>query len=215
MAETMHALRLMAWLSPAFPIGSFSYSHGLERAAADGQADDLGAWLDGLMRYGSGWNDVVLVAESWRRGRDGGELGELAELGEAMAGSAERHLETMAQGGAFAKAVAGWSDGLMLPATSPYPVVFGASAGRNGLPLEETIAAYLQAFVSNQIQAGIRLSLLGQEGGVALLREMETTILDIAARAAGSTLDDIGGSAFIAEIAAMNHETQYSRLFRS
>lgn len=103
----------------------------------------------------------------------------------------------------------------MLPATSPYPVVFGASAGRNGLPLEETIAAYLQAFVSNQIQAGIRLSLLGQEGGVALLREMETTILDIAARAAGSTLDDIGGSAFIAEIAAMNHETQYSRLFRS
>lgn len=215
MAETMHALRLMAWLSPAFPIGSFSYSHGLERAAADGQADDLRAWLDGLLRYGSGWNDAVLVAESWRRGRDGGELGELADLGEAMAGSAERHLETMAQGGAFAKAVAGWSDGLMLPATSPYPVVFGATAGFNGLPLEETIAAYLQAFVSNQIQAGIRLSLLGQERGVALLREMESTILDIAVRAAGSTLDELGGSAFIAEIAAMNHETQYSRLFRS
>ncbi|WP_024588003.1 urease accessory protein UreF [Aliihoeflea sp. 2WW] len=215
MAEAAHALRLMAWLSPAFPVGSFSYSHGLERAVADGHVGDFAAWLDGLMRYGTGWNDAVLVAEAWRRGRDGGELCDVAELAEAMAGSAERHLETMAQGQAFAKAVAGWTEGLALPATTPYPVVFGASAGFNGLPLRETIAAYLQAFVSNQIQAGIRLSLLGQERGVTLLREMEPTILDIAVRAAGSTLDELGGSAFIAEIAAMNHETQYSRLFRS
>lgn len=215
MAEPLHALRLMAWLSPAFPVGSFSYSHGLERAMADGHVDDFGAWLDGLMRHGTGWNDAVLLAEAWRRGRDGCELGDLAELGEAMAGSAERHLETMAQGQAFAKAVAGWTEGLALPAKAPYPVFFGASAGFNGLALDQAISAYLQAFVSNQIQAGIRLSLLGQARGVALLREMETTILDIAALAAGSTIDDLGGAAFIAEIAAMNHETQYSRLFRS
>ena len=132
-----------------------------------------------------------------------------------MAGSAERYLETMAQGAAFAKAVSGWTKALRVPDACAYPVIFGASAGCNGLPPDQTIAAYLQAFVSNQIQAGIRLSLLGQERGVALLREMEVTILDIAARAASSTLDDLGGSAFVAEIAAMNHETQYSRLFRS
>jgi len=215
MAETVHALRLMAWLSPAFPVGSFSYSHGLERAVEDGLVEDPGQWLDGLMRHGTGWNDALFVAEAWRLGQSGGDAGELAALCEAMAGSAERHLETMAQGQAFAKAVAGWTDGLALPDACPYPVVFGASAGFNGLPLEETVAAYLQAFLSNQIQAGIRLSLLGQERGVALLRTMETTILDIAARASRSTIDDLGGSAFIAEIAAMNHETQYSRLFRS
>lgn len=215
MAETVHALRLMAWLSPAFPVGSFSYSHGLERAVADGYVGDLGAWLDGLMQRGTGWNDAVIVAEAWRLGRDGGDLDGLAELAEAMAGSAERHLETMAQGAAFAKAVGGWTKGLRVPDACAYPVIFGAAAGCNGLPLDQTVAAYLQAFVSNQIQAGIRLSLLGQERGVALLRDMEVTILDIAARAAGSTLDDLGGSAFVAEIAAMNHETQYSRLFRS
>lgn len=215
MADPSSTLRLMAWLSPAFPVGTFSYSHGLERAAADGKVGDLGAWLDGLMRHGTGWNDAVIVAEAWRRGRDGGDIGELAELGEAMAGSAERHLETMAQGQAFARAIAGWTEGLAPPANCPYPVVFGASAGFNGLALEETIAAYCQAFVSNQIQAGIRLSLLGQERGVALLREMEATIVEIALRAACSSLDDLGGSAFIAEIAAMNHEMQYSRLFRS
>ncbi|MDF1600974.1 urease accessory protein UreF [Mesorhizobium sp. YIM 152430] len=215
MADPSSTLRLMAWLSPAFPVGTFSYSHGLERAAADGRVGDLGAWLDGLMRHGTGWNDAVIVAEAWRRGRDGGDIGELAELGEALAGSAERHLETMAQGQAFAKAVAGWTAGLALPTNCPYPVVFGASAGFNGLPFEGTIATYCQAFVSNQIQAGIRLSLLGQERGVAVLREMEATIIDITARAANSSLDDLGGSAFIAEIAAMNHETQYSRLFRT
>lgn len=215
MADPSSTLRLMAWLSPAFPVGAFSYSHGLERAASDGCVGDLGAWLDGLVRHGTGWNDAVIVAEAWRRGRAGGDIGELAELAEAMTGSAERHLETMAQGGAFAKAVAGWTEGLALPENCAYPVLFGASAGFNGLPLEETIAAYCQAFISNQIQAGIRLSLLGQERGVVLLRAMEATIIDIAARAASSSLDDLGGSAFIAEIAAMNHETQYSRLFRS
>ncbi|WP_430702222.1 urease accessory protein UreF, partial [Mesorhizobium captivum] len=67
-------LRLMAWLSPSFPVGGFSYSHGLERAVHDGLVADretLAEWLETLVEMGSGWNDAVLFAESWRRAHDG------------------------------------------------------------------------------------------------------------------------------------------------
>ena len=73
-------LRLMAWLSPAFPVGSFSYSHGLERAVQDGQvagSDGLGAWIEALVTHGSAWNDAVLFAESWRRAGAGGDVGDI------------------------------------------------------------------------------------------------------------------------------------------
>jgi urease accessory protein len=104
-------LRLMNWLSPAFPVGGFAYSHGLERAVHDGLVSDraeLQAWLAALLEIGSGWNDAVLFAEAWRRARDGGDLVDLAELAEALAGSGERHAETMLQGAAFLAAAAGW-----------------------------------------------------------------------------------------------------------
>src|SRR5690349_613344 len=76
-------LRLMTWLSPAFPVGSFSYSHGLERAVHDGLvagAGELQDWLEQLLEAGSAWNDAVLFAESWRRAADEGDLMGLAEL---------------------------------------------------------------------------------------------------------------------------------------
>lgn len=211
-------LRLMAWLSPAFPVGSFSYSHGLERAVHDGLVADgegLRGWLAALTEQGSGWNDAVLFAEAWRRGRAGEPLTELAELGIALAGSAERLLETAAQGGAFADAMSQWGGAVALPEDCPYAVAVGAHAGAAGLPAETAIAAFLQAFVTNLVQAGIRLGLLGQREAVRLVAGFESELAAVAARAVRSTVDDLGTATFAAEIAAMRHETQHSRLFRS
>ena len=101
---TAALLRLMAWMSPAFPVGAFAYSHGVERAVHDGgiaSRADLQLWLADLIAIGSIWNDAVLLAECWRRARRTEPLDEMAELAEAMAGAAERHLETMRQGSAF------------------------------------------------------------------------------------------------------------------
>ncbi|MET0169090.1 MAG: urease accessory protein UreF [Aliihoeflea sp.] len=218
MADPTTSLRLMAWLSPAFPVGAFSYSHGLERAAGDGlvcNAGDLKDWLEVLLDHGTAWNDALLASQAWQCATTDGDLCALAELGEAMAGSAERHLETMAQGDAFAKYVAQWTAGRMLPDPCPYPVAFGASAGWAGLDRRATLAAFAQGFVTNQIQAGIRLSLLGQDAGVRLLHALEPNIVAMADRAARASLDDLGSAALTAEIAAMNHETQHTRLFRS
>lgn len=155
-------LRLMAWLSPAFPVGGFSYSHGLERAVHDGlvaSRDDLAGWLAALAELGSGWNDAVLFAEAWRRAREDGDLAEIAELGEALAGSRERHMETMLQGQAFLTAASAWPHPVLekLPADCPYCVAVGAVSGANGVALEDALAAYLQAFSTNLLQA-VRLA---------------------------------------------------------
>jgi urease accessory protein len=218
--STVALLRLMAWLSPAFPVGGFSYSHGLERAVHDGliaDRDDLAGWLQTLVELGSGWNDAVLFAESWRRARDGGDLAEVAALAEALAGSRERHLETLLQGTAFLQAASAWSSPALerLPADCPYCVAVGAAAGSGGIGLPEALSAFLQAFFSNLVQAAIRLGIIGQTDALALLAGFEALALATASRAAASGLDDLGGAAFMSDVMAMRHETQYSRLFRS
>lgn len=218
--STVALLRLMAWLSPAFPVGGFAYSHGLERAVHDGliaDRQDLAEWLETLVEMGSGWNDAVLFAESWRRARDGGDINEVAALAEALSGSQERYLETMLQGAAFLRAASAWPSPVLdrLPADCPYCVAVGAVAGGHGIGLQDALSAFLQAFFSNLAQAAIRLGVVGQVDATALLAGFEHLALATASRAATSSPDDLGGSAFISDITAMRHETQYSRLFRS
>ncbi|TPK89691.1 urease accessory protein UreF [Mesorhizobium sp. B2-4-12] len=218
--SNMALLRLMAWLSPAFPVGGFAYSHGLERAMHDGLIADAGSlaqWLETLVEMGSGWNDAVLFAESWRRARTAGDLDDVAALAEALAGSRERHAETTQQGAAFLKAAAAWPNPVLerLPADCAYCIAVGAAAGGHGIGLQDALSAFLQAFFSNLVQAAIRLGTIGQSEATLLLAGFEPLALATAARASRSTLDDLGGCAFVSEIMAMKHETQYSRLFRS
>lgn len=213
-------LRLMTWLSPVFPVGGFSYSHGLEQAAHEQRvtdADSLEQWLVQLIELGSGWNDAVLFAESWRRASEDGDLAEIAALAEALAGSAERHREAVLQGTAFLSASAAWPQAVAarLPADCPYCVAVGAVAGAHGVGLADALAAFLQAFTSNLIQAAIRLGVIGQSDAVAILARLEALLLATARRASASSLDDLGTATVLSEIMAMRHETLYSRMFRS
>ena len=213
-------LRLMTLLSPSFPVGGFAYSSGLEQAVADQLVTDnttLGDWLVSIVQRGSIWNDAVLLAESHRRVGNGKSIAEIADLAEALAGSKERHLEQQNLGSAFIDAVK--ASGLIMPPSigdrAAYPVAIGAIAAAQGLDLESALGAFLHAYVSNQIQCAIRLGVLGQNGGVALLASLEPVILETARQANLSTLDDLGASSLMADISAMRHETLYSRIFRS
>lgn len=213
-------LRLLAWLSPAFPVGSFSYSHGLESAVEDGLVTDasgLRAWIEALLRHGSGWNDVVLLAEATREMTSTGRADGVAALAEALAGSAERHRESQLQGSAFLHAAAAWDPAVTdcLPRECAYCVAVGAVAAHHRLPLPPVLEAYLQAFATNLVQAAIRLGVLGQEDAVRLIAGLEDAVVEVASRASRSSLDDLGGCTFRSDVAAMRHETQYSRLFRS
>lgn len=217
-APTSTLLQLMTWLSPAFPVGAFAYSHGLERAIEQRLVRDrpaLVAWLKVLLERGSAWNDAVLLAEAWREVSASGCSTEVAELAEAMAGSRERHMETMLQGEAFAAAISAWSGENDQADRSAYPVAVGTAAAQHGIELEDALAAYLHAFTSNLVQAAVRLAPLGQRDGVKAIAALEPVIRATAARASVSTLDHLGSSAFMSDIMAMRHEVQYSRVFRS
>jgi urease accessory protein len=213
-------IRLMTWLSPAFPVGAFAYSGGLERAVHDGlvqDADDLSAWLETLLTCGAWWNDAILAAGAWRIHDDPMRLADVSELAEALAGSAERHLEIMTQGEAFVAAAGAWPHPVLdrLGERPPYAVAVGAIAAAGGVPLDQALVAFLHALASQGVSAAIRLGVLGQRQGVGVLAAFEPVILTRSARASGSTLDDLGSAAMIADLTAIRHETQHSRLFRS
>lgn len=217
---TQALLRLIAWMSPAFPIGAFSYSAGLEQAVVDGSvgnAASLQDWLSGSIAEGTVWNDAVLLAESYRAAEDVERLEAVASLAEAMAGSRERQMETMLQGEAFIAAASAWRTGGddIIPMRMAYPVAVGAVAGAHATGLEPAIAAYLHATASNQVSVAIRCGVLGQRAGVAVLAALEGEISAVAGRAAASSLDDLGSAGILADIAGFRHETLTSRLFRS
>jgi len=213
-ANTAHLVRLMAWLSPVFPTGGFAYSAGLEQAVADHLVHDentLHSWLETLLIRGSFWNEAVLIAAAHKQEDDTESLSALAA---SLAPSAERHRETLDQGAAFLDAASAWG-GSDLPRETPLPVALGAVCQSASIPLIDTLTASLQTLISNQLQAAIRLSLIGQTGAARLLAALEPIVLATAARAETSTLDDLGGSAFLADIISARHETLEPRIFLS
>ncbi len=220
MIENGTLLRLMTWLSPAFPVGAFSYSHGIEQAIHQGLIHDrrsLEDWLIDILKDGSGWNDAVLFVQGHHIARAESDLADLADLAEAMTSSRERHMETMLQGEAFLTAARAWPNPILerLPSKLANPIAVGALAGAHNIEIEAGLCAFLHGFISNLVQGAVRLIPLGQRDGVAILAQLESEILSCSSKAAKSTLDDLGSCAVVSDITAMCHETQYSRVFRS
>src|SRR5579859_6637233 len=194
-AVTPGLLRLFAWLSPAFPIGAYAYSHGLEQAVEDGDiadGDTLRDWLTDVLCHGSGHNDAILLRHAHRAGADVTALNDLAV---ALAPSRERRMETLDQGTAFVAAAAPWQTP-PLPDRVANPIAVGAIAGHHGIDEDTTTAAYLQAFMANLISAAVRLVPLGQTTGLRVLAMLEPAILEVATATGTATLEDLGGCTF-------------------
>jgi len=219
--------RLMAWLSPAYPVGAFSYSSGIEWAIEAGDITDaksLKRWLTVILGMSGGFCDAVFLVHSHRAivEHNDGLLNETANLAAAFTPSKERFLETTAQGQAFlATTRAAWPCAALdhLPeiwdGPIALPIAVGVASAGHDIPVALAVHAYLQAMTANLISAGVRLIPLGQTDGQRLIASLEHDITTTAARALASMLEDVGTSAFRADLASMHHETQYTRLFRS
>jgi urease accessory protein len=219
--------RLMTWLSPAFPVGAFSYSSGIEWAVEAGDitnAASLRDWLTAMLTDGSGFCDAVFVAHvhSAATSVDAGRLRDIAELASAFVPSRERLLETSTQGRAFIEiSLSAWPHALLQQLIAAcegaivYPVAVGLVSAAHGVPLASTMHAFLHAVVSNWISAGARLVPLGQTDSQRVLAALEPVVVATGRRAMAASLDDLGSATFRADIAGMRHETQYTRLFRS
>ncbi len=226
--EAQSALyRLMAWLSPSYPVGAFSYSSGIEWGVEAGDIRDaqtLRQWLFAVVGSGSGICDAIFFVHAHRAVVEGSDerLREVAELAAAFAPSKERHLETTAQGRAFVEMTqAAWAtpalDRLRAVWDGPiaYPVAVAVAAAGHGIAIEPALNAFLHAVTANLISAGVRLIPLGQSDGQRVLAALEDIVAATAQRALTASLDDLRSATFRADLASMRHETQYTRLFRS
>jgi urease accessory protein len=219
--------RLMAWLSPSFPVGAFSYSSGLEWAVEAGDITDattLQRWLDTVIAHGNGFCDGIFFVQAYRAvaNKDEALLHSLAELAAAFTPSKERQLETTAQGQAFLQTIgAAWPCQAVerfarsWEGAVAYPIAVAVTAAGHSVQLEPALHAYLHAVAANLVSAGVRLIPLGQTDGQRLLAALMEIIHETCERALAATLEDLGSAAFRADLASMRHESQYTRLFRS
>jgi urease accessory protein len=227
-SDSATRLTLMAWMSPSFPIGAFAYSHGLESVYASGElksAEALHDWLATLLEHGSLRNDAILLGLVWRAARfeDAVAVFELNEFAVALAGGAERRLETTAQGRAFARAVVtswpmpaleAWLAALACEPLA-YTVAVALAAAAHELPLLPTLEAFLLAALSNLVSAASRLGAVGQTDAQRILARLALLLPPAARLAAASDRGEIGAVTLRAELFAFHHETLYSRLFRT
>ena len=211
MTDTVDLLRLQQWLSPAFPIGGFAYSHGLEAAISSGDVTDpesTQAWVRAIIGQGAGFADSVLLIAA----RRGHSISELTDIAAALAASKERWDETRELGAAFVRVA---RETGAAAERAPLPIAVGQAARALDLSDDTVAASYLQSMAATLIGAAVRFVPLGQAEGQRLQAEMVPLCVTTAERAATATLDDIYGFVPAADLAAMAHETQEVRIFKT
>lgn len=217
--------QLMTWLSPSYPVGAYTYSHGLEYAVDAGwvkDADDTQDWIANLCVSGDGCVDATIVAHAYNAMDDDAALLEVLEFSNAFIPTAELALESAMQGAAFLEITEkAWPTEAFhrLRALSkgpyPYPVVVGLAAAGQNIPLEAVLHAYLHAFAANLVSAAVRIIPLGQTDGQLITAALAEVIPGVVAHAMTANLEGLSTNTLMADIGSMNHETQYTRLFRS
>ena len=219
--------RLLTWLSPAYPVGAYTYSHGLEAAVEAGSVakrDGLIAYVSSALQRGAGRVDGALLVAAHRAMLKGDDkaLDEVAELGAAWRGTAETALEAEAQGTAFTNVtLAAWPMPRFAAFAARHPrqlahaVAFGAAAAEQGIAARDAAFGFLSAFAANLVSAGVRLVPLGQTDGQLAIAALQPAVAAATDAALTADLTRLGTAAPMLDIFSLRHETQYTRLFRS
>jgi urease accessory protein len=226
MTETVALYQLLTWSSPGYPTGAFSYSHGLEWAVEAGSVADLGDLVDyvsAVILRGGGWVDAVLFVHTWRAADDPVAVDRLSELAAAFRGSAETALESRQQGMAFLQVTcSAWPHRLLdafaarqVGRPVAHAVVMALACAAHEIALAPALHAYVHAVAANLISAGARLIPLGQTDAQIAIARLAPVVADVSTRALQTELDNLGTAAPGLELCSLQHETQYTRLFRS
>lgn len=227
MTEPGALYRLLAWLSPGYPVGAYTYSHGLERAVEAGFVHDMTTcreWITDIIEFGNALSDAVFLAEAHRASRlnNSSRLSGVAELAAAFVSTRELALESHAQGAAFLEITGrAWHCAALerlrqcWEGPYAYPVAVGSAAAGHGIALEDAVHGYLHALTANLASAAVRLVPLGQTDGQRIVAMLEEAVAGAAATAISTSPDDAASATLMVDICSMQHETQYTRLFRS
>ena len=205
-------MTVMQWMSPAFPVGAFAYSHGLEWAIDKdhvSNGEKLQKWITDLLEYGSLRTDAIFISLILR----GHDVRKMNELSMALCPAGERLLETKLQGSAFAKVIEDvWQQDI---GELSLPIAVALAAKNQSIEQDLILPAYLHAFCSNLISAAIRLIPIGQTEGQRIMLELYTTISDLVQTASESEIDDLNSACFFSDVSAMEHEYLQPRIFKT
>jgi len=223
-------LKLLTWLSPSFPVGAYSYSHGIEYAVEENIVNDastLRSWVEGILKYGGGQKDGLLFSETWQSINKGDEsrLLTIIEIANAFQPTSEMALESRAQGAAFLNAIsAAWPSEQLTHVSGllnknadfiPYPVAVGTVSAVHLVSLNDALSAYLNAFSMNLVSAGVRLIPLGQTKGLQTIAALAECVMTVQKMVLRSSLKDLAATGLLVDWTSARHELQHARLFRS
>ena len=225
---SMALLRLMQLVSPALPVGAYTYSQGLEWAVESGRIRDeasAGAWIGDLMRHGIGRFEAPLVAllmRHWANG-NGAEITRLNADFLASRESAELRAETVQMGFSLNRLLADLRDptldrlrsGLAEFPEIAFPTVWAGLAAAWSIDPQTAVCGYLWAWAENQVMAALKAVPLGQASGQRLLAELGQAVPAIAETALTLNECDWSNLTPAFSLCCTRHENQYSRLFRS
>ena len=224
------SLLQLIWLaSPALPVGGFSYSEGLESAierAGVSNESIASSWLSDQLHLALARGDLAVVAKAlaaWRRG----DLAHVRELNDWVLQTRETS-ELRLQAEQMGRSLVDWQRNQdagqperlreldALAAMNPtYPVAFALAASRTQAPVRDALLAFAFGWAENMVQAALKSVPLGQSAGQRILARLAIEIPAAADHA--QRLMDSERQAFSPMLAILSaqHETQYSRLFRS
>ena len=201
---------LQTWFSPLFPVGSFSYSHGLEAMINDNlikSKEDILEYLKCILKYGSGKNDIILIKYAYQ-----GE--EINDLALSLCPTKERKIESIEMGNAFRKVLEdSWN--YKIQENTAYPVSVGKAAKYFKIPLNLTIISYLQSFASNLINVCIKHIPIRQKVGQDCIIQMYDLIREIENESKNLELEDLGGVCFNSDIYSIKHENLKTRIYKT
>ncbi|KAF0166494.1 MAG: urease accessory protein [Rhodocyclaceae bacterium] len=219
--------KLLQLASPALPVGAYTYSQGLEWAVEAGTVkDEAGAlrWIGDQLEWNLGRYEAPLLMrlmEAWKVGAHDTAI-ELDAEYLATRESAELRAETLQMGYSMKRLLHELGDfpqplldAIAVPPAPTFAYVWTCAAAAWQIPLQDALTAWLWSWAENQTMAALKAVPLGQAAGQRILQEIGRRIPAVVDRALALAEQEYSNFAPGFAIACCNHETQYTRLFRS
>ena len=234
-AQSLRLLRLLQLVSPSLPVGAYSYSEGLEALTQTGEVcdrDTLQHWLGQELEVGAARMEGAIVVRAYRALQDDDvmiglrywnqwygaarETEELRNQSLQMGRSMMKVLQGLEGSGDFDRVL--WEPLVLqrlLEERWHFPIAFAIVAVAWDIVLPDALLGYFQSWSSNLIAAGIKLIPLGQTDGQRIGCAMQKPIAEAVLNVLVLDDDNLGNCSWGVALASMQHETLYSRLFRS
>ncbi len=222
-AGVLQWLQLLQLASPSLPIGGFAWSQGLEGAIEQGwlkNENDFAAWVQGVLQHSFVWQEIPLLVRLHAAAgeNDVALLQYWNAMSLALRETAELRQEDVQMGGALLRLMRdlGFPQALAWPQREiSYVTAFALACAQHRIPLQQAATGLVWSWLENQIAAALKLFPLGQTAGQRVFQQIAPLIAPVLQQAWAVTDDEIGISLPGLVMASMQHEEQYSRLFRS